>query len=198
MTERTPLAPALGLVRDRLAGPPPRRPTTPTTTGAQSSPPPTADEEATTSQETTSPDKASPKTAKSPRPKASESSTGGNRRTTLSLPQDLVERLRAHRHANPQVSQVQIILNALATTAPQLKELVASESHPDGLPNNDLFPDSSTLRRTVDQRTTISFDTTHANLKVLDSLVETAGADSRSQLVRVALHAALEPDTSEQ
>ena len=197
MNERTPLAPALGLVRDRLAGPPPRRPA-PSTAGTPASPPPAADEEMTTSEEATpTRDKAPRNAAKSPRAKASESSTGGNRRTTLSLPQYLVEKLRAHRRANPQLSQVQIILNALATTAPQLQELVESESRPGSLPANDLFPDSSSHRHTVDQRTTISFDTTQANLKVLDSLVETAGADSRSQLVRVALHAALEPKESE-
>jgi len=96
------------------------------------------------------------------------------------------ERLQTDR----KVSQSQFILNAIETNAHRLAELVEKERPAAPTPGG-LFPDQSTSRSTIEERTSINFDTTEANLRVVDSLVATCGADSRSHLVRAALRAEL-------
>lgn len=193
--ERTPMAPAVGLVKGRLdALPPVRRSPKP---ARQSSGPvlvePLADVDPSPATEQEA-EKAVPSAAKATgdakpkkataRPKTS-SATGGMKRTTLSLPQELVDQLAERRKNTPKISQVQFILNSLATTRNRLKDLIAADN--DGAEGNDLFPIASTTRAAVDKRTTISFDTAEENMKIIDALVESSGAISRSQLVRVAL-----------
>ena len=56
-----------------------------------------------------------------------------------------------------------------------------------GAEGNDLFPVASATRTVVERRTTISFDTAEQNMKIIDELVESSGASTRSQLIRVAL-----------
>lgn len=184
MSERPQLAPALGLVRDRIAGPPPRR-------QAPDRAPVAAPEG------TAEPDKPSAereaveaKPRKAIRPKASSASTGSIKRTTISIPQRLATSMRERLQVDRKVSQVQFILNAIEANAYRLADLLENE-RPAGSTIGGLFPDRSANRNAVEERTTINFDTTEANLKVIDSLVETHGADSRSQLVRVALRAVL-------
>lgn len=182
MNERPQLAPALGLVRDRISGPPPRG----------QAPAPVA-----APQGNAEPDKPSAervaveaKPQKATRPKASSASTGSIKRTTISIPQRLAASMRERLQADRKVSQVQFILNAIEANAHRLADLLENE-RPAGLTTGGLFPDRSANRSSVEERTTINFDTTEANLKVVDSLVETHGADSRSQLVRAALRAVL-------
>src|SRR3546814_5542068 len=89
MSERPQLAPALGLVRDRISGPPPRRqiPTpAPVTTEAE------GDTEPAKPSAERGPAEAKPR--KAVRPKASSASTGGLRRTTISIPQRLAAGMR--------------------------------------------------------------------------------------------------------
>lgn len=187
--ERTPMAPALGLVKGRLDALPPRRNTAP----AQQRTSPVhvepvediqspAEPEANVS--AVAPAKESKPKKPAPRPKAS-ATTGGMKRTTLSLPQDLVDQLAERRVNTPKISQVQFILNSLAATRSRLKDLIAVDNA--GAEGNDLFPVASTTRAAVEKRTTISFDTAEENMKIIDGLVESSGAASRSQLVRVAL-----------
>src|SRR3546814_1962845 len=96
------------------------------------------------------------------------------------------ERLQVDR----KVSQIQFILNAIEANAHRLAELVEQE-RPTAPTAGGLFPDQSTGRNAIEERTTINFDTTEANLKVIESLVEKHGADSRSQLLRAAPRAVL-------
>lgn len=189
--ERAPMKPALGLVKDRLNPLPPRRTTTPAPRLSPALEEALADDPAET---VVQPDETSEKPAASPRPdrrpkkapraKPSET-TGGMKRTTLSLPQELVDQLAERRRSNPKISQVQFILNSLADTQHQLKELVAADNA--GAEGNDLFPVASATRTVVERRTTISFDTAEQNMKIIDELVESSGASTRSQLIRVAL-----------
>lgn len=88
------------------------------------------------------------------------------------------------------VTQIQFILNAIEANAHRLKDLVEAE-RPAPPTSGGLFPDQGASRSQAEERTTINFDTTEANLKVIDALVDKNGADSRSQLVRAALRAAL-------
>lgn len=185
MSERPQLTPALGLVRDRVPGPPPRR-------QASAPEPVTAPEgkpEATTPSTERGGAEQTPK--KTTRPKASSASTGGLKRTTISIPQHLAASMRERLQTDRKVTQSQFILNAIEANADRLAELVANE-RPAARTSGGLFPDQGTSRNAVEERTTINFDTTEANLKVVDSLVETHGADSRSQLIRAALRALLE------
>lgn len=187
MSERPQLAPALGLVRDRISGPPPRRQTqtptpAPVTTEAE------GDTEPAKPSAERGPSEAKPR--KAARPKASSASTGGLRRTTISIPQRLAAGMRERLQADRKVSQIQFILNAIEANAHRLAELVEKE-RPTAPTAGGLFPDQSTGRNAIEERTTINFDTTEANLKVIDSLVEKHGADSRSQLIRAALRAVL-------
>ncbi|MGK2876115.1 MAG: CopG family ribbon-helix-helix protein [Nocardioides sp.] len=184
MSERPQLAPALGLVRDRISGPPPRRQTAapaPVAAPAGNAEPEKPNEERGAVE-------AKPK--KAARPKASSASTGGMKRTTISIPQRLAASMRERLQADRKVSQIQFILNAIEANAHQLAELVEKE-RPAAPTTRGLFPDQSTSRNVIEERTTINFDTTEANLKVIDSLVEKHGADSRSQLIRAALRAVL-------
>lgn len=184
MSERPQLAPALGLVRDRISGPPPRRQTSapaPAAAPAGNAEPEKPSEERGTVE-------AKPK--KAARPKASSASTGGMKRTTISIPQRLAASMRERLQADRKVSQIQFILNAIEANAHRLAELVEKE-RPAAPTTGGLFPDQSTSRNAIEERTTINFDTTEANLKVIDSLVEKHGADSRSQLIRAALRAVL-------
>jgi hypothetical protein len=130
------------------------------------------------------------KPRKAVRPKASSASTGGLRRTTISIPQRLAAGMRERLQVDRKVSQIQFILNAIEANAHRLAELVEKE-RPTAPTAGGLFPDQSTGRKAIEDRTTINFDTTEANLKVIDSLVEKHGADSRSQLIRAALRAVL-------
>lgn len=185
MSERPQLAPALGLVRDRISGPPPRRQTpapAPVTAAAEGNAEPAKPSAERGAVE------AKPK--KAVRPKASSASTGGMRRTTISIPQRLAAGMRERLQADRKVSQIQFILNAIEANAHRLAELVEKE-RPAAPTTGGLFPDQSTGRNAIEERTTINFDTTEANLKVIDSLVEKHGADSRSQLIRAALRAVL-------
>lgn len=190
--ERAPMKPALGLVKDRLNPLPPRRNTTQTPRLSPALEEALADdpraETVAQPEETSEKPAASPrqdrKPKKAPRAKPSET-TGGMKRTTLSLPQELVDQLADRRKANPKISQVQFILNSLADTRHQLKELVAADNA--GAVGNDLFPVASATRTVVERRTTISFDTAEQNMKIIDDLVESSGASTRSQLIRVAL-----------
>lgn len=126
-----------------------------------------------------------PKPKRAPRTKVSET-TGGTKRTTLSLPQELVDVLGERLKSTPRISRVQFILNALATTAPRLKELVEADNS--DTVGNDLFPVISNVRASSGgSRTTIGFDTAAANMAVVNQLVTSSGAASRSQLVQVAL-----------
>ncbi|MGD9961864.1 hypothetical protein [Nocardioides sp.] len=185
MSERPQLSPALGLVRDRISGPPPRPKTTApahvTTAAADDDEPEKPSEERGA---------AEVKPKKAARPKASSASTGGMKRTTISIPQRLAASMRERLQGDRRVSQIQFILNAIESNAHQLGELVAKE-RPLAPTTGGLFPDPSTGRKAIEERTTINFDTTEANLKVIDSLVEKHGAESRSQLIRAALRAVL-------
>jgi metal-responsive CopG/Arc/MetJ family transcriptional regulator len=184
MSERPQLAPALGLVRDRISGPPPRRQT--------SAPAPVAAPAGNAEPEKPSEERGAveAKPKKAARPKASSASTGGMKRTTISIPQRLAASMRERLQADRTVSQIQFILNAIEANAHRLAELVEKE-RPAAPTTRGLFPDQSTSRNAIEERTTINFDTTEANLKVIDSLVEKHGADSRSQLIRAALRAVL-------
>lgn len=185
MSERPQLEPALGLVRDRIPGPPPRPKTT---SPAPVTPAVEADAEPQKPSAERGAGEAKPK--KAARPKASSASTGGMRRTTISIPQRLAAGMREHLQADRKVSQIQFILNAIEANAHRLAELVDKE-RPSAPTTGGLFPDQSAGRNAIEERTTINFDTTEANLKVIDSLVEKHGADSRSQLIRAALRAVL-------
>lgn len=184
MSERPQLAPALGLVRDRISGPPPRRQTP--------APAPVTAPEGNAEPEKPSAERGAveAKSKKAARPKASSASTGGMKRTTISIPQRLAASMRERLQADRKVSQIQFILNAIEANAHRLAELVEKE-RPAAPTTGGLFPDQSTSRNAIEERTTINFDTTEANLKVIDSLVEKHGADSRSQLIRAALRAVL-------
>lgn len=180
------MAPALGLVKGRLDALPPKRRSEPEKRAVSVEPM----TKATTSEQTTAPDAPTPRTPKEPRTKKpartkSQDATGGMKRTTLSLPQDIVDLLTERRKNTPKISQVQLILNSLAATRHRLKDLVEADNA--GIEGNDLFPVTSATRTVVGKRTTISFDTAEANMKIIDALVESSGASSRSQLVRVAL-----------
>lgn len=98
--------------------------------------------------------------------------------------------MRENLQADRNVTQIQFILNAIEANAHRLAELVAAE-RPAAAKGGGLFPDQGSVRGSVEERTTINFDTTDANLKVIDGLVEESGAASRSQLIRVALRAEL-------
>lgn len=185
MNDRPKLAPALGLVRDRIDGPPPRRPT-PVPEAPTPAPSDAARPEADRSEKAPGESKAK----KASRPKASSTSTGGMKRTTISIPLRLAAQMRASLQTGRKVTQVQFILNAIESNAHRLKELVEAEK-PATPTSGGLFPDRSSARSQVEERTTINFDTTEANLKVIDALVDKTGADSRSQLIRAALRAAL-------
>lgn len=185
MSDRPKLEPALGLVRERIGAPPPRRAT------------PAAPVIAPERTETPLPDASASesgaaeiKPKKASRPKASSASTGGMRRTTISLPQQLAAQMRERLQADRNITQIQFILHAIEANAHRLAELVTAE-RPTAAKSGGLFPDQGTVRRSVEERTTINFDTTEANLKVIDELVEKSGAASRSQLIRVALRAEL-------
>lgn len=184
MSERPQLAPALGLVRDRISGPPPRQQTP--------APAPVTAAEGNVEQAKPSTDRgaveAMPK--KTARPKASSASTGGMKRTTISIPQRLAAGMRERLQTDRKVSQIQFILNAIEANAHRLAELVENE-RPAAPTSGGLFPDPSTSRNAIEERTTINFDTTEANLAVIDSLVEKHGADSRSQLIRAVIRAVL-------
>lgn len=183
MNDRPKLEPALGLVRDRIGAPPPRRatPAAPITTPGPSETP---------RSESSASEKASAeiKPKKTSRSRASSASTGGLRRTTISLPQELAAKMRENLQADRSLTQIQFILNAIETNAHRLAELVTAE-RPTAAKGGGLFPDQGSVRGSVEERTTINFDTTEANLKVIDGLVEKSGAASRSQLIRVALRA---------
>ncbi|MBU2697636.1 hypothetical protein CCO04_21325 [Pimelobacter sp. 30-1] len=112
------------------------------------------------------------------------------KRTTISIPLRLAAQMRASLETDRKVTQVQFILNAIESNAHRLKELVEAEK-PAPRTSGGLFPDRSAARSQVEERTTINFDTTEANLKVIDALVDKTEADSRSQLIRAALRAAL-------
>lgn len=183
MNDRPKLAPALGLVRDRIDGPPPRRPIAVSEAPAPSE---TARPEADRSEKAPG----EPKVKRASRPKASSASTGGMKRTTISIPLRLAAQMRASLETDRKVTQVQFILNAIESNAHRLAELVEKE-RPAAPTTGGLFPDQSAGRNAIEERTTINFDTTEANLKVIDSLVEKHGADSRSQLIRAALRAVL-------
>lgn len=185
MSERPQLAPALGLVRDRISGPPPRPKTTAPVQGA-----PAMESDAEPEKPSAERGAGEAKPKKAARSKASSASTGGMRRTTISIPQRLAAGMRERLQANRKVSQIQFILNAIEANAHRLAELVENE-RPPAPTTGGLFPDQSTGRNAVEERTTINFDTTEANLKVIDSLVEKHGADSRSQLIRAAVRAVL-------
>lgn len=184
MSERPQLAPALGLVRDRISGPPPRRQT------AAAAPVTAAERDAEPANPSADRGAVEAKAKRTARPKASSASTGGMKRTTISIPQRLAAGMRERLQADRKVSQIQFILNAIEANAHRLAELVEKE-RPTAPTTGGLFPDQSTSRNAIEERTTINFDTTEANLKVIDSLVETHGADSRSQLIRAALRAVL-------
>lgn len=188
------MAPALGLVKGRLDALPPKRRSEPTSTPETRSVSAEPEAKATTSEQTEAPDTSTPRTPKEPRTRKparakSEDATGGMKRTTLSLPQDLVDLLTERRKNTPKVSQVQLILNSLAATRDILRNLVEADNA--GIEGNDLFPVTSATRTVVGKRTTISFDTAEENMKIIDALVESSGASSRSQLVRVALRHSL-------
>ncbi|KRF19244.1 hypothetical protein ASG90_20905 [Nocardioides sp. Soil797] len=199
--ERVPMKPALGLVRDRVSTLPSRKPAA----APASEPKPTVSVEEALAAErakdeafekagsvpaaTPAAEKAAGESKPKPKPKqkpakASES-TGGTKRTTLSLPQSLVDLMTERREASPKVGQVQFILNALAQTADRHQELVAAENGTSI--GNDLFPVTTAPRVSIGKLTTISFDTAEENMKVVDTLVADSGAASRSQLVRVVL-----------
>ena len=184
MSERPQLTPALGLVRDRVSGPPPR----PQTSAPAPATPPESKVEA--AKPSTERGGAEPAPKKPTRPKASSASTGGLKRTTISIPQRLAAGMRERLQTDRTVSQSQFILNAVEANAHRLAELVVNE-RPAAPTTGGLFPDQGTSRQVIEERTIVNFDTTEANLKVIDSLVEKHAADSRSQLIRAALRAAL-------
>lgn len=184
MSDRPQLPPALGLVRDRITGPPPRRSTA--AAAPVPVPPPEAEPEAAGPER----EPVERKAKSAPRSKASSTSTGGMRRTTISIPQRLAASMRERLQADRKVSQIQFILNAIEANAERLAELVEAEK-PAAPTAGGLFPDQSPGRTPIEERTTINLDTTEANLRVIDSLVEKTAADSRSQLIRAALRAAI-------
>lgn len=206
--QRAPMKPALGLVRDRVSTLPSRKAAAAPADDGPAAQPELSVEEAlaaerakeeafekqaaprdteTTRAQPTEATKAKAK-AKTKATKVSET-TGGTKRTSLSLPQELVDLMTERRASTPKVGQVQFILNAIAQTAPRLKELVEAENG--GTVGNDMFPVSTALRGDVGKLTTITFDTAEANMVVLDKLQDASGAESRSQLVRVALREVL-------
>lgn len=194
------MKPALGLVRDRVSTLPSRKPVVPPAAAAPQAKPTVSVEEALAAERakeeaftgtahepvvTPTPEKPKAKAKTKPKAVKASESTGGTKRTTLSLPQDLVDLMTERRKSGPKVGQVQFILNALAQTAPRHKELVAAELGTSI--GNDLFPVNIAPRVHVGRLTTISFDTAEENMKVVDTLVADSGAVSRSQLVRVVL-----------
>lgn len=179
MSERPQLTPAVGLVRDRVPGPPPRQVTTPPV----DQPDVRANEGAPKSAVS-----ANDRPKKQARTKVSETGSGGMRRTTLSLPRTLVAEMRQRLRTEQALTQIQFILMAIEASESRLKELVELDRPKR---SGGLFPDAAAGRPSGEECATIGLNTTDANLKVIDSLVEQAGADSRSQLVRVALRAAL-------
>jgi metal-responsive CopG/Arc/MetJ family transcriptional regulator len=198
--ERVPMKPALGLVRDRVSTLPSRKPAAPPASAAPQAKPAVSVEEVRAAERakeeafaktvaeptvTATPEQPKAKGKAKARPAKVSESTGGMKRTTLSLPQNLVDLMTERRESSPKVGQVQFILNALAQTAPRHKELVAAE-HGASV-GNELFPVTTAPRVNVGKLTTISFDTAEENMKVVDTLVADSGAVSRSQLVRVVL-----------
>lgn len=185
MSERPQLTPAVGLVRDRVPGPPPRRLTTSPVDQPDVREPDVPEPKATPNAAGAATDR--PK--RQVRTKVSETGSGGMRRTTLSLPRTLVAEMRQRLRAEQDLTQIQFILMAIEMSAPRLKELVELERPK--RTSGGLFPDAAAGRPVGEESATIGLTTTDANLKVIDSLVDQSGADSRSQLVRVALRAAL-------
>lgn len=175
MSERTPLTPAAGLTASRIQAPPPRP--VPEATPAESSPVPAP---------------VTPK-AKTPkqRPAASSKSSGGGRVTSLTLPLELHQRLRAHTVGSG-LNHSETILAAIESQHAQLPALVAAAQATTPPQGGGLFPDPTVPRPSGPARTTAHLRTTAANLAVIDALVASTGAASRSQLIATALKAYLQ------
>ncbi|GGO94387.1 hypothetical protein GCM10011584_35300 [Nocardioides phosphati] len=190
MSERPQLAPALGLVRDRVSGPPPRRAATavPQQTPAIAATPAAAQ---TSPVESVTVDERKPKKAPA-RIKASDRSTGGTKKTSVTITQATARNLRDKLNSDRKVTQIQFILSEVEKNASKLKDLVEKEKGNAGSGGGGLFPDATSARNTGEEMTTINLVTTEANLAVLDSLAESTGAESRSQLIRAALRPALD------
>ncbi len=183
MSERQRLPEAVGLVRGRVPGPPPRPKSTERFAQVPTPVPPTSGETPASSG-----DEMSQPTRRS-RPKASETSTGGMSKTSISLPSNLVASLRERLQADPAVTQIQFILEAVERNATRLKELIDADRPRAN--DQELFAGVRRGRRAAGERAVVSFSITSADLKVLDMLVKEAGALNRSQLIRVALQAQL-------
>lgn len=190
--ERARLAPAIGLVKDRIAGPPPR-PASPLRPSRQANPTPTEPPAAGQPEPSEDSSESPPKPAtrkKVGRPRTSETSTGGSRRTTISLPRDLARALRDHLRTTEGLSKTAFVLGAVEAHHDELAALVEAEEAA-SRPRSSLFPDSIVRSAQFDEAVGVNLDTTENNLKTLDTVAAACGARSRSQLVRVALRAAL-------
>ena len=172
MSDRTPLQPVAGLARtDKIVAPPTRRPTPAAKTGpvAQTTPPPAP--------QVTLPD---------PTPQPPRSASADTvRNVTLSLPIAVVEALRQRAVAD-QVSQAEVLLDALEATSPRLAQLVA-----DAMPTRQKGLFVRARPRPDDPSTVLPLRILSRNAAVIDELVTQTGAPSRSMMCAVALRAYL-------
>lgn len=188
MTERPTLKPISGLKpgdRASILPPPPPRPVA----TAQ----PTA-EPATSSDKSSAPDagedpgtKQARKSATRSRPKVSDSADV-SRNFPVFLPVDLAKRFRTAAR-ELQVSQVNLMLDALVSNKEQLEQLVKADQ-----PNaktDELFARAAPREADV-VSATLTLRTVSSNVDTIDQLAEKAGAKSRSQLLRLALAAHLD------
>ncbi len=166
MTERAPLQPVAGLGRtSRITPPPPRtaRPPQPAEESPKATPAPTK--------------------PKAPQPARVSDTADTMRVTTLSLPTDLVSDLKARATAEG-VSQADVILDAIAATKDALPDLLTPAAP--AVSSDGLFVRAST-RTTSSPLATLSIRLLQRNLAVIDQLVATSNAPSRSKLCAVAL-----------
>lgn len=106
--------------------------------------------------------------------------------STLSLPVDLTDRLKAWAHGQ-RVTYAQAVMSAIEAHYDELDELVAALQPTEV--SGRLF--TVTEKAEQEPRTSVTFNMENRNLAVLDQLVDQVGADNRSELCIAALDAYL-------
>lgn len=142
------------------------------------------------------PDTASARTAVPPRRPAS-STVVMTRPISFTTPVDVRQALRDAAIRN-KMTLTQVILEAIETHVDQLTDLVAGERVGDQPPGETqaLFPDRPSIAQHTasETRVAVSLRLTSRNLEVIDHLVESHGAQTRSDLITAALRAHLPPE----
>ncbi|MBO3146335.1 ribbon-helix-helix protein, CopG family [Dermatophilus congolensis] len=102
--------------------------------------------------------------------------------TTLSLPIELCEALRARAHSD-RCTQIAVILDAIEAAQEELVEMVQKDQ---GTKTDGMFIRKH-ARKVADPVKIISIRILEENLRIIDALVASTGAVSRSRLVSLAL-----------